>query len=300
MKKILILLILLTLILSNCDILGKESYDAILYYPYKDGTGYGEEIKTIEYNSREGKIKETIEALLNGPQDEESYLSIGEKRIKLKGTVIDNTHIEINFDKQFDEIMEEAEKNKIIYCIVSTLLQYRDIENVKLLVEGGELLNSNNEPYGFFNEEKLNIFQLEKVLVTLYFADSQGIYVVPEKRELTLNKNIDKEGIAKAILIELIKGPIGDNIFATIPEDVKVLDLEVAEDLIYVDFSAEMHRNHWGGAAGENMTLTSLVNTLTEIEGIKRVLPSVEGRALNIEHAIIEEPLLRDEGTILH
>lgn len=139
---------------------------------------------------------------------------------------------------------------------------------------------------------------LMDVSITLYFGDSQAIYVVPEKRNIRVDKNISKEEYAKIILEELIKGPVEENNNPTIPQEVKVLNVEIKEDLLYVDFSREMHTKHCRGAAGENMTLLSLANTMTEIDGIKRVLPSVEGAALNIEHAIVEEPLVRDEDMI--
>lgn len=145
-------------------------------------------------------------------------------------------------------------------------------------------------------KEKEN--DLMDVSITLYFGDSQAIYVVPEKRYIKVNKNISKEEYAKVILEELIKGPEGEDKNPTIPSEVKVLNVEIKEDLLYVDFSKEMHTKHWRGAAGESMTLLSLANTLTEIDGIKRVLPSVEGTALNIEHAIVEEPLIREEDMI--
>lgn len=136
------------------------------------------------------------------------------------------------------------------------------------------------------------------VSITLYFGDSQAMYVVPEKRNIRVNKDISKEEYAKIILDELIKGPVDENKNPTIPAEVKVLNVEIKEDLLYVDFSNEMHTKHWRGAAGESMTLLSLANTMTEIDGIKRVLPSVEGAALSIEHVIVEEPLIRDEGMI--
>lgn len=151
----------------------------------------------------------------------------------------------------------------------------------------------------YSNGEDVKEPDLIDVPVTLYFGDSQAIYVVPEKRNIELSKNTTKEEYAERVLEELIKGPVDTNLYPTIPSEVKVLNVEIREDLLYVDFSREMHTKHWGGAAGENMTLLSLANTMTEIEGIERVLPSVEGVALNIEHAIIDEPLIRAEDKIL-
>lgn len=140
--------------------------------------------------------------------------------------------------------------------------------------------------------------QMEEKDVILYFADSQAEYVVPEHRIIKLSKDISDEDYAKIVLEELIKGPKDENLYRTIPEEVKVLNVDIENDTIYIDFSEEMHTKHWGGAAGEDMTISSLVNTMTELEGIKYVLPSVEGVALNIEHMIIDQPLGRMEEKI--
>jgi len=140
--------------------------------------------------------------------------------------------------------------------------------------------------------------QVEEREIVLYFANSQAEYVVPEHRIITVDKNIKDEDFARIILEELIKGPEDENLYNTIPNEVKVLNVEIENGTIYVDFSKEMHTEHWGGAAGEDMTISSLVNTLTELENIKYVLPSVEGVALNIEHIIVDEPLERMEEKI--
>lgn len=140
--------------------------------------------------------------------------------------------------------------------------------------------------------------QLEAREIVLYFANSQGEFVVPEHRTITVDKNIKYEDFARIVLEELIKGPEDENLYNTIPIEVKVLNVEIENETIYVDFSREMHTEHWGGAAGEDMTISSLVNTLTELENIKYVLPSVEGIALNIEHIIVDEPLERMEEKI--
>ena len=45
-----------------------------------------------------------------------------------------------------------------------------------------------------------------------------------------------------------------------------------------------------GGAAGETMTITSIVNTLTEFAGVDLVAITVAGKPLNIEHVILDAP----------
>lgn len=161
---------------------------------------------------------------------------------------------------------------------------------VILSLNGCSLINKQNNI-----DKETNLMDVE---IILYFGDSQALYVSPEKRLITVSQNISQEEYAKLILDELIKGPIDENLYPTIPPDTKVLNIDIEEDLLYIDFSKEMHINHWGGSAGENMTLLSLANTMTEIDGIKRVIPSVEGTVLNIEHVIVDEPLTRQEDKI--
>ena len=147
------------------------------------------------------------------------------------------------------------------------------------------------------NVETVEPDTVEKEIV-LYFANSQAQFVVPEYRTVKADKDITEEDFAKLVLEELIKGPNEENLYKTIPGEVKVLNVEIQEDTILIDFSREMYTKHWGGAAGEDMTISSLVNTMTELKGIKKVLLSVEGMALNIEHVIVDEPLERMEDKI--
>ncbi|HOR85817.1 MAG TPA: GerMN domain-containing protein, partial [Bacillota bacterium] len=134
--------------------------------------------------------------------------------------------------------------------------------------------------------------------ITLYFADSQAMYVVPEKRSVFVKKDISETEFYRIVLEELIKGPESENLYRTIPEGVKILYIEREGDLLKVDFSREMHTNHWRGAAGESMTINSIANTMTELEDIKRVMPTVDGGPLSIEHMVVEEPLTRNESII--
>ncbi|MDD2481695.1 MAG: GerMN domain-containing protein [Lutispora sp.] len=146
-------------------------------------------------------------------------------------------------------------------------------------------------------DETVDLKSEEKEIV-LYFANSQAQYVVPEKRTIEVEKGISSAKFARIVLEELIKGPTEENLYRTIPSEVKVLNVEIQDEMVFVDFSKEMHTKHWRGAAGEDMTISSLVNTMTELEGIKKVLPSVEGMALNIEHMVVDEPLERLEDKI--
>lgn len=160
-----------------------------------------------------------------------------------------------------------------------------------LFLSGCRIINEKN------NHDDIELTDVE---IILYFGDSQAMYVVPEKRIISIKQDVSKEEYLKLIVEELIKGPENDELYPTIPAETKVLNIELEDDLLYLDFSKEMQTKHWGGAAGENMTLLSLANTMTEIEYIGKLIPSVEGAAMNIEHVIVDEPLIREEDKIFN
>ncbi|MBA7601324.1 hypothetical protein ES703_08394 [subsurface metagenome] len=135
----------------------------------------------------------------------------------------------------------------------------------------------------------------EMVEVNLYFSDSQAMYLVPEKRKIS-----QIPSLARQAVIELIKGPENSDLYSTIPEGTQVNEVYIADDIIYIDLSEEIFKNHPGGSSGELMTVYSIVNTLTEISSIKGVQILVEGNEKKtlIGHVDISMPLLRDEDWI--
>jgi len=135
----------------------------------------------------------------------------------------------------------------------------------------------------------------EVVEVNLYFSDSQAMYLVAEKRKIS-----QAPSLAKQAIVELIKGPESSDLYPTIPEGTQVNEVYIVDDIVYIDLSEEIFKNHPGGSSGELMTVYSIVNTLTEIPMIKGVQILVEGNEMKslVGHIDISMPLLRDEDWI--
>ncbi|MEW6426227.1 MAG: GerMN domain-containing protein [Bacillota bacterium] len=112
------------------------------------------------------------------------------------------------------------------------------------------------------------------VPVTVYFADKQAMYLVPEERQVI----VDQGTIAEAVIKELIKGPQNPELRKTIPEGTVLLSLTVKDGTAYVNFSKEFQSRHWGGTAGESMTIFSVVNSLGKLKDIKQVQFLLEGQ----------------------
>lgn len=113
-----------------------------------------------------------------------------------------------------------------------------------------------------------------KEKVTLYFGDKEAMYLIPEEREVAKGS----KPIEQVIVEELIKGPRNPELSVTIPKEARLLSIKVDNGVAYVDFSKEIQTKHWGGSAGEAMTIYSVVNSLAQVPGIKQVQFLVEGK----------------------
>ncbi len=125
--------------------------------------------------------------------------------------------------------------------------------------------------------------------ITLYFGDRQAQWLVPEEREV-IRKG---EPLEEIVVRELIKGPAGKDLHRSIPEGAQLLSLTVAGGVARVNFSREFQTKHWGGSTGESFTVYSVVNSLTRLEGIDKVLFLVEGEKIEslAGHMDLTEPL---------
>lgn len=136
-----------------------------------------------------------------------------------------------------------------------------------------------------FHREILNTFKpwfekrkvvRERKMVTLYFSDSEGEYLVGEKREILKKREAREE--AEETITELIKGPKG-KLIPTLPLRTKLLSLQLDErGLAKVNFNKALSKDHPGGSSAEIMTVYSIVNSLTlNFPQIRRVQILIEG-----------------------
>ena len=142
--------------------------------------------------------------------------------------------------------------------------------------------------------------QLATVEVVLYFSDDQAMYLVPEKRNISIGEGASDEVLAASILKELIAGPQNKELYATIPAEAKILSVKINEGVASADFSKELQSKHWGGSSGEGMTLNSIVNSLTELDSIDEVQLLIEGKKVEslAGHMDTTVPLERNEDII--
>ncbi|MDF2985692.1 MAG: sporulation/spore germination protein [Eubacterium sp.] len=120
----------------------------------------------------------------------------------------------------------------------------------------------------------------DKTPFKLYFINEQG-KLSPETRYIS-NTDVEKgnEYLATVLVKELISGPAKGSLFqAAIPKETKVhSDVKIKEGVATVDLTKEFVEKHQGGKKNEQLTLYSIVNTLTELKDIKSVQFKVDGK----------------------
>mgnify|MGYP001209211054 CR=1 FL=1 len=122
---------------------------------------------------------------------------------------------------------------------------------------------------------------MDKNPIRLYFANEDNTKLRTEIRYIkSTDAGKNTGSLATAIIKELIKGPgKGTGLKHTIPEGAKLKTPVIIEGrTATVDFSNELIENHMGGKDAEKLTIYSVVNSLTELEGIEKVKFKIEGK----------------------
>lgn len=298
MKKIYCILLILTLILSVVGCSEQIIKDSIekqevkLYYSSLDNSKIQWVTRSIEYSNDMEKYTNTMKALINGPYSSDMSRSINENT-KILSIEKKNDILYLDLSKEFLEFKLDINQVNSVITISNTLNQFKEINGVKIRVEGKELISPKGEPYGILKEFDLS--DEKSIVIQLYFPDENMEYLVPYKKNVEL-----KEGykLGKKIVEEIINESERQG-YDIIPKGTKLLDYSEDKGIATVNFSKEFIDNYIGGSVGETMTIYSIVNSLTELENISSVLFLIEGKKVDyFSHYEFNKPFTRDESLI--
>jgi len=113
----------------------------------------------------------------------------------------------------------------------------------------------------------------------LYFLNSDLESLVPEDRQISRSKwaQLNLAQKANLVLGGLIQGPLSDTNVRTIAPKTKLLSLTVHDDIATINFSKDIQDDFLGGALEEDMTIKSIVWSMTQIPGINGVCLLING-----------------------
>lgn len=146
---------------------------------------------------------------------------------------------------------------------------------------------------------KVPILEEKKGIFSLYFSTEDAAHLAEEKRELPKEEEIGDQ--IKLVVKELIKGPTSSNLFPTLPPETILREVYLKGGTCFLDFSRELRDNHPGGSTGEELTVFSLVNTLTQnfsqIEMVQILIEEREVETL-IGHIDFTGPLRENKSLL--
>lgn len=140
----------------------------------------------------------------------------------------------------------------------------------------------------------------EKIQAELYFSSIDGMFLVPENREVKKSDEINNQ--IKIVLLELINGPKDANLVPTIPYGTNINEVYIdQQNTAYIDFTNEIKENHPGGSTGELLTVYSIVNTITSnFHNVKKVQILINQDTVDslTGHIDISMPIQEDKSII--
>ncbi len=142
-------------------------------------------------------------------------------------------------------------------------------------------------------EEEISEEQMRQTIVSLYFYNTDTKSLVPEGRLIDVKELV--EDPYRKLMELLIEGPQNASLSKTIPDGTRINKIELKEDTLYIDLSAEFIDNHSGGEEQESATIYSIVNTmtnLTEVNSVKILIDGEENKAFKDNKIKFDDPFV--------
>ncbi len=129
---------------------------------------------------------------------------------------------------------------------------------------------------GFGTVVMTHSMKAEMTEVKVYFVDAEMMRLIPVKTSIP---KANTERMAQKVLDEIILGH-DDNpkIRRIIPKIENCMSAKVVGEIAYVDIKSEMTDGHPDGRDLELLTVYSIVNSLTGIDGITNVRFTIDGK----------------------
>jgi len=214
--------------------------------------------------------------LIKGPQPGEHVRATLNPRTKLIWLKTEGGVATVNLSKEIQtRISSDVPEKMAIYSIINTLTSIKGINAVEFLIDGTKptFFQSSFDASGQFTqllEENKNTRDCY-----LYFPDLESKYIAVETAKV--RNVLDPATFAGLVAKRLIQGPQSPYLTNVFPPSTKVLSVKLAEGMLTINLSIEA-RNQNTGADGELAMMQSLVWTLTEIPGVRKVKVLVAGK----------------------
>lgn len=292
----LILIMSLSVVLFGCS-KEKEKHTSgfLVYYLNKDSTKVESEDYKLKETDTEPMIFEVIEKLSKGGKNKNHLAAIPEN-VAVNGFNLTDGIATIDFDERYNNMDTQRE----VLCraaVVMTLSQIEAVEYVAFTINdvpyqipGGNIVGV-MQASDFVSDLSGGENKFAKTDFKLYFANEDGSklkeYVLEEAKYGEKSKEL-------FVVEQLIKGPKKDGYTATLSPKLELINITTANNICYVDFKENFLVEQ--SEVSNQLVIYSIVNSLSELNGIQKVQISINGDSAIKYHGDIplSEPFIRD------
>ena len=133
--------------------------------------------------------------------------------------------------------------------------------------------------------------ELQRAELTLYFADETGTRLVEISRTVIYSTGLSMESLVVSQLLEGARE--GEGVYDTLPENTKALQVSVRNGTCYVNFDSSFVDSALN--VSDYVPVYSVVNSLTELPNISRVVITVDGvSSMKFRDISLEDPFERN------
>lgn len=280
MKRIIIFMLTAAILLSVVGCTKKKADNTVeVYCLNMDVTSSVPESYVLRSKNSDvdKQVDELLGRLKDKPEDSRLRKAIPDE-VVVRGHEEKNYNCTVDFSKEYYDLTA-AQEVLLRASVVRTLTQLDSISYVTFTVNSIPLVDSDDEIVGsmgaddFVENPGEQINTSVKETLTLYFADKDGTGLEKQTRVIHYSSNIALE---KLVVEQLIEGPKGSKLKATLPGTTKLINVSVADRICYLNFDSSF-RNTIDNNLTEDVVLYSIVNSLTSLHTVDKVQISLDG-----------------------
>lgn len=279
-KLILLCMLVFMLVMAGCnnsnanETIKENEYN--IYYINRLGTS----LKTSKYQATSTEVGDLVNEIINEMNTEPSSADLScakPESLKIDKKEINNNTIDFYFNAAYNE-MEKNEEILYRAALVKTITQIEEINYVRFFVSEQPLLDSNGKNIGIMMAsdyiENIDdaISSVSTTKLKLYFANEDGSKLRPLDVDVYYSSNLSLE---RVVVEQLIKGSGVTGYNRTLPESMRLLSISVKEGVCYVNLDGTFLTQLVN--VSDSVPIYSIVNSLTELEGVNSVEISVNG-----------------------
>ncbi|MCR5655521.1 MAG: GerMN domain-containing protein [Lachnospiraceae bacterium] len=225
-------------------------------------------------------VKDLLDELQEAPQDK-ALKSVLPGSVTVKDFHILDGQLVVNFSVEYLN-MDKVREVLCRAALVRTLCQVETVDNVLLMVEGEPLTDADGNAVGhltpdmFFDNAGNALSTYERTNLTLYFANETGDRLKPTIVECVYNSNISMD---RLVVEKIIEGPKDDaehkQGYPTVSKDTVINSVTTRDGVCYVNLGSGFLAHEYN--VTPQVTIYSLVDSLTELADVNKVQISIEG-----------------------